>query len=908
MTHPSSNDPKSDSSEAQGTPNRPATDRPLPPLPVPARATGSQELPDLPPLPLMPERIGSADKPALPPLPQLSNAPTGLPPLPTPPESEEPENVIKVELPSPAVAKVISIDGSAVVDRAEADEIRVVIPGTVSQEENGEGKPAEEAVVADQPAPALTDEQQFVLSLSPHENLIIIEGCGFLPMSVAMADGVVDQDEEECLDIVQEKFIALFQSGDAATDERFDTQYSNNLKETETLDTFRSKFVAAQDEVETERLVTNFMADFSKVLDKAPESVSVKIKNHIRESCLEVAEASGEGAGANICGAEALVIGELLGLLEIDLDEETHSRIFSSLEEQSETEASKQHLEDQFNEVQKSLLALSDDDFSTVMTGEFLAEVVGWSDSEWDDLEEAAHDRAITEVQRLSLATEALVKTGVAEVDEWFGQLIEERICEMMFKEKWPIDKIVACLRDGETGQAVELLDSLLEKFRAVMEELPAEISHALREEIMESCLEVALASGDGPGRKISRVEAQMMERIFDALGIQLDEETQAKIASSLAALEEKEKAQEKAAQAVQTEDTGPTGPNPNVEFLQSLSDEETGDLFTSVLLTPHLVAAADGRSDLEELQAVLESQSSLGLVFEELIGDVDLETIFEFQESLQLGLNKVVEIAPQLQNSSAVELDRWITNLMDKTQAVFKRAPSDFQDAFRTWIHDACVSIAEASGGEGDDANPISIEERQVIRNVFERLGIEVESKFLRTRLNLDQENQDFASYLESLNHDEKICLLALPHVLVEIVAAADGKIDSQEAMQIVPILKEESAAIDAEFPVIWRENLKEVQQYGKGLSAEFQSLQGSPRKQLEWVFSLLDDYWKILDTMPAELQAKFKTAIANIVTRVAEVSGDGNSVASNIGVEEQLLIDIICESLGIEKSPDDQ
>ena len=98
--------------------------------------------------------------------------------------------------------------------------------------------------------------------------------------------------------------------------------------------------------------------------------------------------------------------------------------------------------------------------------------------------------------------------------------------------------------------------------------------------------------------------------------------------------------------------------------------------------------------------------------------------------------------------------------------------------------------------------------------------------------------------------------------------------------------------------------ENLKEVKQFGKGLSAEFQSLKGSPRKQLEWVFSLLDDYWKILDTMPPELQGKFKTAIANIVTRIAEVSGEGNSVASNIGVEEKLLIDIICESFGIENS----
>ena len=211
-------------------------------------------------------------------------------------------------------------------------------------------------------------------------------------------------------------------------------------------------------------------------------------------------------------------------------------------------------------------------------------------------------------------------------------------------------------------------------------------------------------------------------------------------------------------------------------------------------------------------------------------------------------------------------------------------------------------MDVAEASGSQTEGDDLISIEERQIIVTIFRQLGINYADTPLEERLNIDPEGQDFRGYLSTLNSSDCIRLLALPHVLVEIVAAADGKIDSQEAMQIVPILKEESAAIDAEFPVIWRENLKEVQQYGKGLSAEFQSLQGSSRKQLEWVFSLLDAYWKILDTMPAELQAKFKTAIASIVTRIAEVSGEGNSVASNIGVEEQLLIDIIHESLGIQ------
>jgi tellurite resistance protein len=631
----------------------------------------------------------------------LSNAPAGLPPLPTPPESEEPENVIKVELPSPSMPKVISIDGNAVADRAEADEIRVVMPGTISQEGNGEGKPAEEAVVADQPAPALTDEQQFVLSLSPHENLTIIEGCSFLPMSVAMADGVVDQNEEECLDIVQEKFIALFQSGDAATDEQFDTEYNNNLKETETLDTFRSEFIAAQDEAETERLVTNFMADFAKVLDKAPESVSVKIKNYIRESCLEVAEASGEGAGANICGAEAFVIGELLRHLEIDLDEETASRIFSSLET-------------------------------------------------LDGLESA-------------------------ELQVQHEQLIQE--------------------------------------------------NEALR-------------------------------------------------------------------------------------FLHNLDEEQRKQFWFGLIVCPALVAVADGIIDEEEQSAAewmgeeLDQKLIRHIFNEEEVGfALVVEVLYDLEEGMADGIHTASQRSNELlHEGSALERGRKADALLADTKSILDQAPEDLQQSLKEWILNSCLDVAEASGSQAEGDDLISIEERQIIVTIFRQLGINYADTPLEERLNIDPEGQDFRGYLSTLNATDRIRLLALPHVLVEIVAAADGKIDSQEAMQIVPILKEESAALDAEFPVIWRGNLREVQQYGKGLSAEFQSLQGSPRKQLEWVFSLLDDYWKILDTMPTELQAKFKTAIANIVTRIAEVSGEGNSVASNIGVEEQLLIDIIHESLGIQ------
>jgi len=256
----------------------------------------------------------------------------------------------------------------------------------------------------------------------------------------------------------------------------------------------------------------------------------------------------------------------------------------------------------------------------------------------------------------------------------------------------------------------------------------------------------------------------------------------------------------------------------------------------------------------------------------------------------------------------TALDRNQKIVDLLEEFKPLLNQAPDPLQAELKKWLLESSVKVAEASGSDLEGDDQIGIEERQFLVTLFKELDLDYKGTPVEKRLNINQQDQNFRGYLTTLNATDRIRLLALPHVLVEIVAAADGKIDSQEAMQIVPILKEESAAIDAEFPVIWRENLKEVQQFGKGLSTEFQSLQGSTKKQLEWVLALLDDYWKILDTMPPELQGKFKTAIANIVTRIAEVSGEGNSVASNIGVEEQFLINIICESLGIEKSKDDR
>ena len=798
MTHSSSNDSQTNNPLNPGTPDVPAADRPLPPLPAPDRVTNVPKLPALPPLPesgrsaetkeLPPlpksddasielETVDAQEKPALPPLPvaattegqsvlppplpkpddastELLTGPESpdaeekpalpalpvvatpkeqpmLPPIPKPgdastelsaalssEEPEDPKNVIQADFAPPSLAAMPRVDDSEATKPVEEQEAEIKTGALAS---NLQGSIEEEQPAGKQAVSAFTDEQQFILSLSPHENLTVIEGCGFLPALIAMADGEVDQMEKVAQAEAHEKFMGLFESADALANEQFETKFLEQHKEMGNLDKFFSKFKAAQDEAATKKLVTYFMADFSRVLEQAPESVAQKIKDHIRESCLEVAEASGEGAGANICGAEAIVIGELLGLLEIELDEETQNRIFGSLEQQSEMETIKIELQ-------------ADPDAN---------ELAG----------------------------------------------LKEKLSE-----------------ESETFQ-----------------------------------------------------------------------------------------------------------------FLHGLPEQQADDFFLTLTAVPALVAAADGTVDGEEFMEGLAALDQ----FDHLVGGIiemeiqsaeyDPELVMvTLGESLSLtGLSeeelekRTAELMGSLlEEGTALERNQKLTKLLEDFKSVLVQAPDSLQASLKEWLLESSVKVSEASGSDKEGDDKIGIEERQLLVTLFKELDLDYKGTSLEARLNIDREDQDFRGYLSTLNAEDRIRILALPHVLVEIVAASDGKIDSQEAMAITPILKEQAKALDSEFPVIWRENLDDVQKFGKGLTAEFQDLHGT-KKQLEWVFGLLDGYWKILATMPLDLQKRFRTSILKIVTEVAEVSGDGG-VAGNIGVEEKLLIDVICESLGIEREAD--
>ena len=287
MTHDSSNSPT----------DNPPTGSGLPPLPGADREAPSSELPPLSPLP-SPDRKESDDNlPPLPPLPQGS-----LPPLPADGPSAgaetEPENIIHVQ-PS---------DLSAGPQEMEA------FP------------PASEAL-------QLTAEQDFILTLSTAELHTLCEGASFIPAAVAMADGDVDDQERAAFETSDAKFEELFVSGNEAVDAQFNDRFAEAISQADDRNAFGEKIANAKSDEEANRWITFFMADLSRVLERAPNPVRQKIVDHVRESCLAVGEASGDGTGANICGHEAAAITELLALIGVDLDEETHNRIFASAEQ-----------------------------------------------------------------------------------------------------------------------------------------------------------------------------------------------------------------------------------------------------------------------------------------------------------------------------------------------------------------------------------------------------------------------------------------------------------------------------------------------------------------------------------------------------------------------------------------------
>ena len=676
MTHDPTNASAGNSPQNSNLPPLPQAGReqsepvfpPLPPLPCPDRDANELELPALPPLPTV-GTTKEAPKPA-------PEPPCALPIIPSSNDSDpEPGNMTHIPLPESN-------------DRSSVD-----IP------------PAPKKI-----APELTEEQKFVLSLTPNELQTLCEGSSFVPAAVAMADGEVDAQEREAFGLADEKFIELFFSGNPVIDEEFNTQFAESVNQVEAHNTFGEKISNASDDDEVSRWVTFFMADLSRVLGKAPEIVREKIVGHVRESCLEVAEASGSAHGANICGAEATAIYELLSMLGIELSEESLNRIISSVNLQPE---------------------------------------------------------------------------------ETYTDVIADELTK----------------------------DQIIERKRII------ENSESLK-------------------------------------------------------------------------------------AINDLEENELTELWLGLLTIPSLVAFADSEADHYELETVEEAHRELSDVLGLNDGDQPPSEAVAIDILDSLFVTPCVEamISAQIMGPSLVlegtALDRntKIKELIGRLKLILNRLPVAVQSKLNQWLLESCVKVAEATGSEREGDDKIGIEERQFLVQLFDELLLDYKGTPLEQRLNLHPEGQTFEGYYQSLNQQDRVRLLALPQMLVEIVAAADGKIDAAEAKAIAPILKEETALIDEGFAALRQSEADEICAFGSALSKEYRALRGKNKKQLEWLFGLLDGYWKMIAVMPDPLQDNIKSSIARMVVKIAAVSGEESGVGGNIGMDEALTINLIFEALGID------
>ena len=135
-----------------------------------------------------------------------------------------------------------------------------------------------------------------------------------------------------------------------------------------------------------------------------------------------------------------------------------------------------------------------------------------------------------------------------------------------------------------------------------------------------------------------------------------------------------------------------------------------------------------------------------------------------------------------------------------------------------------------------------------------------------------------------------------------MQLIAHADGKMDAIESRMMYRILDEETHDIDPSFPAQWEKNSEDIKQWGKTFSEEVDEVEGNARKQFEWMFGLLDGYWKILNTMPYDLRWSFKKFILKSSIRIADATGEGSDgMGRRVGVRESTVIQLVCESLDI-------
>ena len=487
--------------------------------------------------------------------------------------------------------------------------------------------------------PTFPEEQQFVISLSGEQFRTLLDGVSFTFRSIAKSDGEIDSNESEATDVSWDKFMTLFEATDPAANEAFDLRIKDIIEGDSSYESFQNILDKTESDEAATNAIDNFLLKFRGVINQAPEQTQSKLKSLLIDGCIQIAKSSSdESAPQPISHVELQAILGFADILGVELTDKVRKQL--TAHGQSSTEAvaeamntvsareytpppigsfsgneeggdscetgsanpveidtdniahepeqffQRPELEKQFDSYQNKILALTNSELALLLNWDLIPLLVGAADRD-------LNDREIRAFIFNDLIPDAKKTKKDPIVQDYFDQKLEDKLSRLdnnLFPG--PIDSILKHLETGHEHQAKQEINIILGDSLELWEKLGIESDDlaAIKKQLLGNCIEVALSDGDGLGRMISRAEAKMMAHISRKLDIQMDEDAQNIIKSSL--------------EAIVPQEQDPKN-KPASSYWNSLTNEECLNLFHTLFLIPSLVAKADRQFDLDELKAI---------------------------------------------------------------------------------------------------------------------------------------------------------------------------------------------------------------------------------------------------------------------------------------------------------------
>jgi hypothetical protein len=158
-------------------------------------------------------------------------------------------------------------------------------------------------------------------------------------------------------------------------------------------------------------------------------------------------------------------------------------------------------------------------------------------------------------------------------------------------------------------------------------------------------------------------------------------------------------------------------------EFSETLSDEERRALGSALFTVLFLVSGADGTSTRGEVTALERAVAGLDAAFGE-------------------GHARALDLSPAAFSRAMREAEglgfHLLRSELTVARGVLDRMPRPLRDRYEAYLLDACLQVAEASGGFLGLGSRINEDERLMIGEIVRTLGLRVTDAAAREKLGM--------------------------------------------------------------------------------------------------------------------------------------------------------------------------